>query len=96
MSDVTSMLAANLVEAFKQLNQVVTLGLVTSISALAVGKRRQLAPLSVIGKAIEDAVQKTTKTTATSSYCLAKVEARHSLTMFAYVTPNHLHQLNKA
>lgn len=35
MSDVTSMLAANLVEAFKQLNQFVTLGLVTSISALA-------------------------------------------------------------
>jgi hypothetical protein len=61
------------------------------------GKRRQLAPLSVIGKAIEDGrCSRDNRTTATSSCCLAKWERRHSLTMFAYVTPNHLHQLNKA
>lgn len=43
MVDSTSVLVANLIEAFKQVNQYLALGLVTSISALAIDRGRRLS-----------------------------------------------------
>jgi hypothetical protein len=46
MTDVTAIFVSNLVESFKQLNQFVALGLVTSVSALALEYPSQQVPAS--------------------------------------------------